>query len=352
MGNIPREQLIKRLLIEKIKEDGVGAVGLRAHGRILDKLSTKKLMYMSPNEEVSEFEYNVIKSDEDTYPYLLKSIPDYPELLFTIGNTELLSKKLITVVGSRKISQYGKDVIRHLFSNRFLRHGYALVSGLAYGVDAEIHKAALEYGIPTIAVIAGSIDLVYPKGNSQLRRLIEENGLVIAEFPPGRITFRGMFPMRNRILAGLSKQTIIIEAAKESGSLITAKAALEYNRDVCAVPGSVFSLTSEGCNNIIKEGAGLVYDETSLACAVGHRYSICDEFEDFPILETVVEKGLGWDGFTASDVVSMGNVGYIEAHRDLTKIEMEGILSRNNNGLYVINNKYEKSRNRRVTVQS
>jgi DNA processing protein len=181
--------------------------------------------------------------------------------LYYKGDAGFLTKEFLTIVGTRKATKYGKEVLNMLLQPCLIDLDICIVSGLAEGIDTMVHSRCLELGIPTIAVIAGGIDNIYPISNTNLYEEISEKGLVIAEFE-GRVDMhKGMFPMRNRILAGLSDITIVIEADIQSGSLVTANLALEYGRDVYVIPGDIFKSTSRGCHSLIKQGAGIISSE-------------------------------------------------------------------------------------------
>jgi DNA processing protein len=192
------------------------------------------------------------------YPRLLKQIHNPPKALYSRGDIKLLARKSITIVGTRDSTQYGKEVLDLLIKPYLKALGVCIVSGMARGIDTLVHHKCLSLGIPTIAVIAGGIGNIYPKSNIQLYKDICRRGLVISEFDGVIDMKKGMFPMRNRILAGLSEVTVVVEAGIKSGSLVTANLALESNRDVYVIPGNIFKNTSSGCNNLIKEGAGLI----------------------------------------------------------------------------------------------
>ena len=196
----------------------------------------------------------VISSDEESYPKFLKEINDYPLILFTKGDISLLKSPMITVVGTRDISNYGKWAVRYIL-RPLIGKDIVVVSGLAKGIDGEVHKECLKNNIPTIGVVAGGIDRGYPKSNKSIYDEIVRNGLVISEFPPGRRIVKGMFPMRNRILAGLSSATVVIESDLSGGSLITLDLALDYGRDIFCIPCNINRYSLQGCNMAIGEGA-------------------------------------------------------------------------------------------------
>ncbi|HSP35249.1 MAG TPA: DNA-processing protein DprA [Thermoanaerobaculia bacterium] len=200
----------------------------------------------------------VVLGDPD-YPPLLREIIDPPLVLHTRGDRSLLASTAIAVVGSRRASPYGVNAASHI-ARQLLSAGLVIVSGLARGVDAAAHEAALEESGKTIAVLGTGIDVVYPRSNARLFRRIESAGLIVSEFAPGTPPFAENFPIRNRVISGLSLGTVIVEATSRSGSLITARMAAEQGREVFAVPGSIFSKGTEGTHRLIQYGAKLVHD--------------------------------------------------------------------------------------------
>ena len=197
--------------------------------------------------------YNFITIKDDVYPECLKEISNPPLKLYYKGNLDLLKEeRLIAVVGTRNPSSYGKLCCEYMVK-KMTSANITIVSGFAKGIDSIAHKTSLLTGGKTIAVIASGLDIVYPASNLSLYREIEEKGLILSEYEAGVKPFKSNFPQRNRIIAGLSKGTIVVESKDRGGSLITADLALEFNRDVYAVPGDVFSEYSKGCNNLIRD---------------------------------------------------------------------------------------------------
>jgi DNA processing protein len=191
---------------------------------------------------------------DDNYPAQLLHIYDPPPLLYVKGELQQGDKLAVAVVGSRFASHYGK-VTAEKISQDLAREGITIVSGMARGIDASAHKAALSAGGRTIAVLGCGIDVNYPAENKKLKEAIASQGAVISEFPFSTPPASSHFPMRNRIISGLSLGVVVIEASHRSGSLITARLALEQGRDVFAVPGSIDSLRSRGTHRLIKDGA-------------------------------------------------------------------------------------------------
>jgi DNA processing protein len=209
--------------------------------------------------QVESLRDRVVTLADDDYPPMLKEIIDPPLVLHVRGDVSLLLRTGIAVVGSRRATPYGINAAAQLASQLAVA-GLVVVSGLARGIDAAAHQAALDARGPTVAVLGTGIDVVYPRGNARLFRRIENEGLIVSEFPPGTPPRPENFPIRNRVISGLSRGTVIVEATRRSGSLITARMAAEQGRDVFAVPGSIFSAGSEGTHRLIQYGAKLVHD--------------------------------------------------------------------------------------------
>jgi len=190
------------------------------------------------------------------YPHLLREISDPPPILFVRGNVQALSVPQIAVVGSRRSSVDGRDTTA-TFVSEIVKQGLSVCSGLATGIDTAAHKATLEAGGITVGVVGTGVDLIYPRHNALLAARILENGALVSEFPLGYPPLPANFPRRNRIISGLSVGVLIVEAALQSGSLVTARMAMEQNRAVFAIPGSIRNPLSRGCHKLIREGATL-----------------------------------------------------------------------------------------------
>ncbi|MDH5603384.1 MAG: DNA-processing protein DprA [Cyclobacteriaceae bacterium] len=193
----------------------------------------------------------VILYYEPAFPQRLKNLFDAPTILFVKGETDLNAHKIISIVGTRNATPYGIDMTCEMVSG-LKEHNAVIVSGLAYGIDIEAHKAALENNLDTIAVMASGVNIIYPAIHRAIAEKIVEKGALVSEYTFGVLPDPSRFPARNRIIAGLSDATIVVEAAKKGGALITANIANSYNRDVFALPGNVINKYSEGCNNLIK----------------------------------------------------------------------------------------------------
>ncbi|MDF2924736.1 MAG: dprA [Paenibacillaceae bacterium] len=212
--------------------------------------------------------YPITRLDPE-YPPLLNQTGEPPWVLYAIGRTELLHKPAIAVVGTRLPTVYGKRMAE-LISRGLSQAGVAVVSGLARGIDGAAHQGAVAGAGGTIAVLGSGIDVIYPREHAHLYRELAEKGLILSEYPPGTRSVPGLFPKRNRIIAGLALGTLVIEAALKSGSLITSDIALEESRDVFALPGPVTSPKSAGTNNLIQSGAKLVACAEDILCEYVH----------------------------------------------------------------------------------
>jgi DNA processing protein len=200
------------------------------------------------------------------YPADLLECPDAPPVLWALGRAELLAQPRVALVGARNASSLGQRMARRL-AEEMGRAGFVVVSGLARGIDAAAHEAALERG--TIAVMAGGIDVIYPPENKALAERIAADGLRISELPPGIEPQARHFPQRNRIIAALARATLVVEAAARSGSLLTARMALDYGREVMAVPGHPMDARASGCNMLIRDGATLIRGADDVLEALG-----------------------------------------------------------------------------------
>lgn len=226
--------------------DGIGAVLLKnLKDKSIFEKAEKELQFIKCNNiQVSFFQ-------DQTYPTRLKHCMDSPILIFTAGNIDLNNKKIISIVGTRQITAYGTDFCRKLIEE-LAPLNPIIVSGFAYGVDIVAHQAAMDHGLQTIGVLAHGLNQIYPRTHKKYMAKMEENGGFITEFWSDSNPDKEKFVRRNRIVAGMTEATIVIESADKGGSLITANMANDYNRDVFAVPGRVMDKYSQGCNNLIK----------------------------------------------------------------------------------------------------
>ncbi|MEM7047425.1 MAG: DNA-processing protein DprA [Pseudomonadota bacterium] len=233
--------------------------------------------YTIPSDEAIEAEKEAVEKanarliflPEPTYPALLRHIYDPPPAITVKGDMRVLERQCIALVGSRNGSIAGKQVAR-TFASELGARDFTTVSGLARGIDTAVHRASLAVG--TIACLAGGIDRIYPHQNLKLAEQITQTGLLLTESPMGRPPHARLFPARNRLISGLSVAVIVIEAKTRSGSLITARTALEQGREIMAVPGSPLEPRSDGCNRLIQDGAHLVRNIEDILEALQHHH--------------------------------------------------------------------------------
>jgi DNA processing protein len=210
-------------------------------------------------EEAGRLGAAILVPEDEAYPELLRHITDPPPVLFTLGNQALLLRPAVAIVGSRDHSNYGAVVCRSMASAA-AGAGVTVVSGMARGLDAVAQTAALDAGGTTIGVLGNGLGVIYPAANRTLYERVAREGLLVSEFPPGDRPTAGSFPRRNRLISGLSRVTVVIEAAEGSGALITAGTALDQGREVMAVPGNITSAVSFGTNRLIRDGAAPVLE--------------------------------------------------------------------------------------------
>ncbi|MEK7202536.1 MAG: DNA-processing protein DprA [Patescibacteria group bacterium] len=274
----------------------------------------------------------ILTIDSPDYPALLKEINDPPLWLFCRGNIKVFKETCLTVVGTRKPSSYALLAAEKLLPEELVSQ-LCLVSGLAYGVDKKVHQLALKYNAPTIAVLAGGLDSIYPADHHRLaEQIVASGGLLITEYPPLSRPRPAKFPIRNRIIAGLSKVTIVLEAAIRSGSLTTAKAALDYNREVMAVPSEITRRHADGTNFLIKQGATLLDDPNQLYEILGLKPKRASDTLDEPahkLLHLLAKEALDVDRIAVLTKQSIPEILWI-----LTELELVGQIYQPKPGFY------------------
>lgn len=228
----------------------------------MDSLMEKDLMVAQHIEETCrKQDIQIVTLEDERYPQLLREIPDPPLVLYVRGTLpDFTDRVSVSIVGTRKCTRYGKQAAWH-FAGNLAQRGVIIVSGMAIGIDGTANRAAIEAGGETVAVLGCGVDVCYPWQHKQLMDDIMQHGAVISEYPPGTEPKGTHFPVRNRIITGLGKGTLIVEAPKKSGALISADLALEQGRDVFAVPGDINRPSSAGCNARIRQGAAELVQE-------------------------------------------------------------------------------------------
>ncbi|MFV9509872.1 DNA-processing protein DprA [Tepidibacillus sp. LV47] len=233
-------------------------IDLTSAERIIGNLTKENMEQFQ--QQIKQWEregIRILTMSDENYPPLLKEIAQPPWVLYYMGNLDLFYEPSIAIVGTRNPTAYGITVTEKMAKELTLS-GWTVVSGMARGIDKVAHEAALENHGGTIAVLGSGIDVIYPKEHQRLYKRIQNNGLIVSEYPPGTPPFPGFFPQRNRIISGLTYGTIVVEASLKSGSLITVKHALDQSREVFAIPGPIISKQSLGTNSLIQQGAKLI----------------------------------------------------------------------------------------------
>jgi DNA processing protein len=276
----------------------------------------------------------VLRIGDVDYPALLLQTPDPPLLLYVQGQVEFLHRRSVAIVGSRNASAQGVDNAR-AFGAHLSRQGWTIVSGLAFGIDGAAHEGGLDGAGSTVAVVGTGLDRVYPARHRALAHRIATAGVLVSEFAPGTPPLPPNFPMRNRIIAGLARGTLVVEAALQSGSLITARQAADYGREVFAVPGSIHSPLSRGCHALIRQGAKLVesaddiLEELLGGCAAPVEAAPVTSGQGDPVLDA-----LGHDPASLDALCARTGWSAQELSARLLELELEDQVARLPGGLY------------------
>ncbi len=306
---------------------------------------------MSDTEQkwLEKTENRIIESDSEDYPELLRGIPGPPTLLYIVGNAEALHMPALSIVGSRNPSRGGKENA-YEFAKHLGRSGFCIVSGLAQGIDTSAHEGALAGGAMTVAFLGHGIDRVYPSANRDLAHRISQNGALVSEYPLGSPPRREHFPQRNRLISGLSLGTLVVEAARRSGSLITARLAGEQGREVFAIPGSIHNPLSRGCHQLIKQGAKLVESAddivSELGSLAGHlmQNDTNQEKEESKNIEhdadyEVLLESLSYDPTSADELAENSGLTIDQVSSMLLILELEEKIEALTGGKYSLRNK-------------
>jgi DNA processing protein len=287
---------------------------------------------------------NIITIEDQTYPSALKAIHDPPPLLYIKGELTEADSNSIAIVGTRNASPYGKMASEKL-SNQLASRGITVVSGLAHGIDTYAHNGALSAGGRTIAVMGNGLDIIYPSENAKLFDAIVNSGAVISELSMGTQPRRGMFPQRNRLISGISLGTLVVEASRQSGALITADLALEQGREVFAIPGPIYSEESKGTNWLIKQGAKLVDSvEDILEELPSHSFQQTDDNiknEDaivesqLPQDEGTIWKVIGSSPIHIDDISRQSGLPIFKVCSVLVMLELKGLVQQLSGKMFI-----------------
>ena len=278
----------------------------------------------------------ILDEQNSTYPSLLKEISDPPKALHVLGSLPPTDTPWITVVGSRRISAYGRLATKKIVTE-LVGYGCVIVSGLALGLDSVAHAAALDARGTTIAVLPSGIRRIYPASHAGLaKRILQNGGALISEYGDDRAPQKFSFTERNRIVAGMSQAVVVVEAAQRSGTLITARLGLEQNREICAVPGPINSPTSEGANMLIQSGAHAVTSGEDIIRAIGYEPTILEVKAYIPANET--EQSILQhlkDEMHIDELMQATGIQNALLTSTLTMLEIQGVIASTYTGVYI-----------------
>ena len=308
----------------ELKRAGLDSPALRAIGQWRDKIDPAAEM-----EKIERLGVSVLTSNDTAYPRRLKEIYDFPPVLYLRGSLLPEDEWCVAVVGTRRATVYGKQVTEEIVAD-LARSKITIVSGLAKGIDTIAHRSALEAGGRSLAVFASGLDIVYPAENEKLAHDIMEHGALVSEYPLGARPRAENFPRRNRILSGLSLGVLVVEADETSGAMITARLALEQNREVFAVPGSILSPVSRGANRLIQEGAKLVREYTDILEEL-NLMTVTRQMEMREILpesetESLLLKQLGAEPSHIDEVCRKSGLPAATVSGTLAMMELKGLI--------------------------
>lgn len=290
-------------------------------------------------EKLERYKVKALACEDPSYPSRLKEVYDCPPVLYVRGNLSPQDEPCLAVVGTRRATIYGRQVTEEIVDD-LTRSNITIVSGLARGIDSVAHRTAIDAGGKTIAVFASGLDIVYPAENAKLAQAIMERGALVSEHPLGIRPKAENFPLRNRIMSGLSLGVLVIEAGERSGALITAHQAVEQNRDVFAVPGSILSPASKGTNRLIQEGAKLVCNcddilgELNLT-TIAQQLEI-EEFQPASEVESAITKQLTSEPNHIDEICRHSGLAMPEVSSTLAMLELKGIVKQVGNMNYVL----------------
>ncbi|MBB5321794.1 DNA-processing protein DprA [Marinobacter oulmenensis] len=280
----------------------------------------------------------LVGQDHHHFPEALRQIHGAPLLLYALGDTALLGRDQIAIVGSRNATRAGLDHARR-FAAVLGERGLLVTSGLALGIDGAAHAGALDGGFATLAVIGCGLDRIYPAQHRKLAHRVIEHGLIVSEYPPGTQARAAHFPQRNRIISGLARGVLVVEAGLKSGSLITARLALEQGREVFAIPGSVHSPVARGCHQLIRQGACLVETVDDVLEELGTWWSLASQpdghqgrqppaqLEHLDSREIAVFEALGYDPQSTDALGQATGLPADQLMQSLLLLELEGLVS-------------------------
>ncbi|WED43256.1 DNA-processing protein DprA [Legionella cardiaca] len=318
----PNLQEMFQLSIQQLEQAGLPA----PIAQTIKRFSFKEIEVDLRWQEASN--HHLLTWEDENYPHLLKEIASPPAVLYGIGDLSCLQEPTVAIVGSRKPSILGSETARR-FATELASNQVVIVSGLALGIDAQAHEGCLDVKGKTVAVMGTGIDCIYPRQHKKLAEKICQTGLLLSEFSLKTPPVAGHFPRRNRIISGLSLATLVVEAAIKSGSLITARLALEQNRDVLAVPGSILNPQARGCHYLLQQGATLVTTTQDVMDALGLDSKQVMQTRATLSLATDnknLVKCIGFEITTVDQIIARSGLGIEEVVSSLATLELKGIV--------------------------
>ena len=318
----------------ELKRAGLDDRAVHAVTAARPKLSLDREM-----ERLERYGVQVFTHHDPGYPARLKEIYDFPPVLYVKGQLLPQDEWCLAVVGTRRATAYGRQVTEEMVAD-LVRSKITIISGLARGIDSVAHRSALDNGGRSVAVFGCGLDMVYPRENAELARRVMERGALVSEYPLGTKPRPENFPRRNRIMGGISLGVLVIEAGNTSGAIITAQLALEQNREIFAVPGSIFSPASLGTNHLIQEGAKLVRSYTDILeelnlTAVARQMEI-KEIIPPTDTETILLKHLGVDPVHIDEVCRNSNLSISQVSSTLAMMELKGLVRQMGTMSYIL----------------
>lgn len=305
-------------------------------GNAIAKLILNNAAEKSVNETYTWLELDtknqIITLNDNCYPRELAELADPPLVLFAKGDLALLAKPKLAVIGTRHPTEQGKQNALN-FAEALSNLNLVIVSGMAEGVDRNAHLGGLKGRAKTIGVIGTGIDRIYPSSNKDLFHTVAENGLLISEFPLGTQPFVGNFPRRNRIVAGLSLGTLVIESAIDGGSMITANMALEMGREVMAIPGSIHNPVTKGCHRLIKSGAKLIETTNDIIEELQIKNTLWETATAKPTDNPILDI-MGYEAINIDHLCDKLNVNFTDICANLLELELNGDITNCGNGNY------------------
>lgn len=314
------------------KEDACTVVSENLYNKILQKLNHEEINKIVHNLQKDEIKVTTILSDD--YPQKLKDIPDPPTVLYYKGDLSLVDKTSIAVVGSRKCTSYGAKVV-DLFVKQLAPHDFVIISGMAFGIDEAAHKSAIEYNAKTIAVMGSGFKHIYPSQHKGLAQIIQKEGLLITEFCPDATPQPYHFPMRNRIVSGLSDGILIVEAGQKSGTHTTLNHALDQGKNVYIIPNDIFSFSSSGSNEMIKSLQGsMVTSPKDILDDFGLNPDKPKQNLQFDFNETCIINVLKQGQMHFSELLAQTGLDITELNFKLSTLEINGVVSKSAGNFY------------------